>query len=200
MQQAAVSHALPVQRQIVQNTRFQQQPSFRALPANVKSLRYAPYPTQTNFNPKHFPRQPQTLAQAPQKQTLFQRSVQNQVGNFQGNFNPFQQPAQQFHDFGQNRPVAAALTQQPPLVQQNQPFVQNGNTVRFPNNQQQQVFGQKNQFHAQTQSDGFQPNNGHFQQQQQQQKQQPNNQFQVVFFTWPFKFNLKNNFNFSNKT
>jgi hypothetical protein len=123
-----------------QQARFQQQlplqqspPAFRQVKSNFF------FPPQQNFEFNFF-KQPSVIP-APQnvRQTQFQRSVHNQVGQF--NFNPqiaqpqfvqqptFQDPATNF------APIASPLVQQPP-IRPPQNFFPN-NPVQFPQQQQQ---------------------------------------------------------------
>ena len=165
-QQPSVSVAFPPQTSVVQNARFQQQPpnnqpppNFRPQLSNARQVNYFhQFLIRSKFIPKLFLiSQPQSAPQLAQlKQTQFQRSVLNQVGQpafnqqqQQTQYNPFAQqqqqqqqlPIQQFggfqESFGQfqNRPIAAPLTQQAPIQSQQQ-----FNQVRFPAQQQQSSF------------------------------------------------------------
>lgn len=149
VQQQSQSFAFPPQTSTIQNARFQQQPpSQQPPPAFRQNIRQV-----KTFTPFHyfirqfipFFRQPPIAPPAPPqnlRQTQFQRSVQNQVG--QVSFN--NQPQPQFNQFQPqvvnnpfsvqdpffNRPVASPLIQQQQLpVRQQQNFLPNGQ-IQFP--------------------------------------------------------------------
>lgn len=160
VQQPSISVAFPPQTSTLTNNRFQQQlpshsppPTFRPLNNGRQVNNIIQHHTQTNFVPNFLIQQSQTPQQQSltqnlnqQRQTHFQRSVHNQVGQpgqfnaqpQQTNFNPFQQNAPFTEQFGnfQNRPQAAPLTQQN-TQQQFVPLT--NNIVRFPNTQQSPI-------------------------------------------------------------
>lgn len=217
-QQPSVSVAFPPQTSVVQNARFQQQPpnnqpppNFRPQLSNARQVNFfQQFLIRSKFIPKlFFLSQPQSAPQQAQlKQTQFQRSVLNQVGQptfnqqqQQTQYNPFAQqqqqqlPIQQFggfqESFGQFRPNAAPLTQQAPIQSQQQ-----FNQVRFPNQQQssflpQPAFQQSAQPSRLIQSPASNQNGpsfesfNNFQQQQQQPQQQLQQQPQQLPFLQP---------------
>lgn len=186
-QQQSQSFQFPPQTSQIQNARFQQQPPSQQPPPafrqNVRQEKlFAHFHVLTKFI--SFFKQPPVAPPAQQniRQTQFQRSVQNQVG--QGGFNQqqFNQfPPQQTNNnpFGLqepfNRPIASPLIQQQQLpLRQQQNFLPNGQ-VQFPqntpfvpqNNFQQELprvvpgpqFNQpQNNFQQQPQSPFLQPN------------------------------------------
>lgn len=160
VQQPSQSFAFPPQTTVIQNSRFQQQPlsqqpppSFRPNLRQVK-FSFAPFHFLGKFIPFFSQPPPPVPQPAPQniRQTQFQRSVQNQIGQVSFNqpqpqFNQFQQQAvnnpfaqrETFNNF--NRPIASPLIQQQQLpVRPQQNFLPNG---QF---QQQNPFAPQNNF------------------------------------------------------
>lgn len=139
-QQQQQSFAFPPQVQQVNQPRFQQQqlPNQQPPPAFRQQVKNNHFPTSQNFNYNFF-KQPSVIPAAPQnnRQTQFQRSVHNQVGQF--SFNPqIAQP--QFVQQPNFAPISS------PLIQQQQPPVRPPQNF-FPNNQvqfPQQVQNQQN--------------------------------------------------------
>lgn len=162
VQQPALSFAIPPQTSIVQTPRFQQQlPSPQTPPVfrqNIPQVNpFQIFHKQSNFIPnfnKQTPVVPLQQNSQNTRQTQFQRSVQNQVGQVS-----FNQPQQQFNQFSQqpnnpfafqepqfnnfqNHPAAAGLIQQQlPPVRPQQNFQPNGQ-FRFPQTQQNQFIPQ----------------------------------------------------------
>lgn len=158
MQQPSQSFAFPPQTSLIQNARFQQQPPSQQPPPsfrqNIRQVTsFAPFRFLSNIIP--FLSQP-PVAPAPTqnlRQTQFQRSVHNQVGqasfNQQPQFNQFQPQTvnnpfalqEPFNNF--NRPVASPLVQQQQLpVRNQQNFLPNGQ-IQFP---PQNPFAPQNNF------------------------------------------------------
>lgn len=150
VQQPSQSFAFPPQTSPIQNARFQQQlPNQQPPPAFRQNIRAVNPFTQFHILSKFIPfsRQPPVAPAPPQniRQTQFQRSVHNQVGqpgfNQPPQFNQFQQQtvnnpfAQQelFNSF--NRPIASPLIQQQQQlpVRPHQNFLPNGQ-LQFPSN------------------------------------------------------------------
>ena len=211
-QQPSVSVAFPPLTSVVQNARFQQQPptnqpppNFRPQLGNARQVNFfQQFLIRSKFIPKlFFLSQPQSAPQQAQlKQTQFQRSVLNQVGQpafnqqQQTQYNPFAQqqqqqlPIQQFggfqDSFGQFRPNAAPLTQQAPIQSQQQ-----FNQVRFPSQQQsaflpQPAFQQSPQPSRLIQSPATNQNGPSFESFNNFQQQQPQQQLQQQPQQLPF--------------
>lgn len=144
-QQTQQSFAFPPQVQQPNQPRFhgQQLPNQQPPPAFRQQVKNTHFPSSQNFNYNFF-KQPSVIPAAPQnnRQTQFQRSVHNQVGQF--SFNPqIAQP--QFVQQQNFAPIASPLIQQQQLpLRPPQNFFPN-NQVQFPQQNQQQVQQQQPQ-------------------------------------------------------
>jgi uncharacterized surface protein with fasciclin (FAS1) repeats len=144
VQQQSQSFAFPPQSAPAPAVKFQQLPAHQAPPAfrpNVRQVKpFAPFPVISKLI--SFLKQPPVAPPQALRQTQFQRSVQNQVGQVSFNqpppFSPFPQQTinnpfaaqEQFNNF--NRPVATPLIQQQQLpVRPQQNFFPNGQ-IQFP--------------------------------------------------------------------